>query len=144
MNQTKSQLDESLLEAYERTTYRVHRPSIDIKIGELNEDLSVFLFDNNAFSWAFVSASNPYSIKISAVENQQRTDALIEYAEQNNWRYLRGEGRSTNSNWSEDSLFILDVSKQDAIALADRFEQNAFVFGYLDKAPELVLCKWSL
>lgn len=139
MNQTKSNLDESLLEAYQRTIYHVNRPSIDIKIGERNEDLAVFLFDNNAYSWAFVSASNPYSIKISELENQKRTDALLEYAKENNWRSLRGEGFSKDGTWSEDSLLILDISKNEANELAQQFEQNAFVFGYMDKTPELVL-----
>jgi hypothetical protein len=140
MDQAKSKLNDSLLDAYQRTTYHVNRPAIDIKIGERNEDLAVFLFDNNAFSWAFVSASNPYSIGISAVENQKRTTELIEFAQLKNWRFLRGEGYSSDGNWSEDSLFILDISKNDAIELAKHFEQNAFVFGYLDKTPELILC----
>ncbi len=141
MDQNNPTLDESLLDAYYKSVYSVFRPSIDIKIGEHNEDLAVFLFDNNAFSWAFVSACNPFSINISALENQKRTSDLIAFVKEKNWRFLRGEGHSDQNNWKEESLLILDISKNEAEALANQFEQNAFVFGYLDKTPELVICK---
>ena len=141
MEYNSNNIDQSLISAYQDSLYSTFIPALQIKIGQENEDLSVFLFDNNAYTWAFVSASNPFSIKIAEDENQKRHQDLIDFVNNSGLRYLEGEGKGLNSDWSEKSLLILDISKKDAIKLAQNFEQNALVFGYFNQAPELVLCK---
>lgn len=141
MDYNSNNIDQSLIEAYKNTIYTTFQPKLEIKIGQQNEDLSVFLFDNNAFTWAFVSASNPFSIKIAEEENLRRQKALIGFVENSSLRYLEGEGKSTDQKWIEKSLLILDISKKEAIKLAQNFEQNAIVFGYFNRLPELILCK---
>lgn len=140
MDYNSNNIDQSLLTAYQNTEYLTYKPGLSIKIGQINEPLAVFLFDNNAFTWAFVSACNPYSIAISAEENEKRHSTLTEMVQAAGWRFLQGEGRSADGTWVEKSLFILDISKKEAQQLARKFEQNAFVFGYFDRAPELVIC----
>ena len=61
MDDSSGNIDQQLLEAYLNTTYRVFTPDLAIRIGIDNDDLNTFLFDNNAFSWAFISAANPGS-----------------------------------------------------------------------------------
>jgi uncharacterized protein DUF3293 len=141
MDYNSNKIDQSLLKAYNETIYSTLNPSLEIKIGQKNEDLSVFLFDNNAFTWAFVSACNPFSIKIEDNENQKRHQVLIEFTKNREYRFLEGQGKHPNSDWSERSLLILDISKKDAIQLAKDFQQNAIVFGYFNRAPELIICK---
>ncbi len=141
MDYNSNNIDQSLITAYQDTVYSTFQPPLQLKIGEKNEALTVFLFDNNAFTWAFVSASNPFSIKIEAKENQKRHSALVNFVKNSGLRFIEGEGKSKDSTWSEKSLFILDISKKEAIILAQNFEQNAIVFGYFDRAPDLVLCR---
>ena len=141
MEYNSNNIDQSLLSAYQDSVYETFNPALQIKIGEENEELSVFLFDNNVYTWAFVSASNPFSIKISTEENEKRHQSLINLVNNSELRCIEGEGKSEDSSWSEKSLLILDISKKDAIKLAQTFEQNALVFGYFNRAPELVLCK---
>lgn len=141
MDRNSNNIDQSLIEAYQNTVYATSIPPLEIKIGQANEALTVFLFDNNAFNWAFVSASNPFSIEITEEENNKRHQALVESVQQSGWRQIEGIGKSKDGKWSERSLLILDISKKEAIKLAQSFEQNAIVFGYFNQNPELVLCK---
>ncbi|MFT5165252.1 MAG: hypothetical protein ACI8P3_000476 [Saprospiraceae bacterium] len=141
MDYNSNNIDQSLLKAYNETLYSTFNPAYLIKIGQKNEDLSIFLFDNNAYTWAFVSASNPFSIKISSEENQQRHQSLLDFTKNSGLRFLEGEGKHPDSDWSEKSLLILDISKREAIKLARDFEQNAIVFGYFNRAAELVICR---
>lgn len=129
-----------LIAAYRETIYHTYSPALNIKIDQENEDLTVFLFDNNAYTWAFVSASNPYSIKISDQENQQNHKTLLEWVQKQGYRFLEGEGKHPHEDWLEKSVLILDISKKDAVELGEKFKQNAIVFGYFNKAPELIFC----
>lgn len=141
MNLNSKNLDQSLIKAYQDTIYSTSNPKIDIEIGKENEALSVFLFDNNAYTWAFVSASNPFSIEITDRENTKRHQSLKDFVANSGLRQIEGLGKSKDGEWSEKSLLILDISKKEAIKLAQNFEQNAIVFGYFDQNPELVLCR---
>lgn len=141
MDAYSDNIDQSLILAYQNTIYSTFRPALDLKIGQANEALTVFLFDNNAFTWAFVSASNPFSIAITEAENQKRHQSLVDFVANSGLRYLEGEGKSEQGDWAEKSLFILDISKREAIKLAQNFEQNAIVFGYFNQNPSLVLCR---
>lgn len=140
MDYNSNNIDQSLRLAYENTEYRTFKPELSIRIGQENESLTVFLFDNNAFTWAYVSACNPYSIKISDSENQKRHEILMEQVKNRGWRFLEGEGRAMDRTWAEKSLFILDISKKEALELAQQFEQNAIVFGYFNQKPQLLFC----
>ena len=52
---------------------------------------------------------------------------------------MEGFGIPANDGWeAEKSLLILDISKTKALQLAEKFEQNAFVFGKLSGVPSLV------
>jgi len=141
MDYNSNNIDQTLIKAYQNTIYKTHKPALEIIINQQNEPLTVFLFDNNAFTWAFVSASNPFSINITKEENKKRHQALINFVSHSGLRYLEGEGQSKDGEWSEKSLLILDISKKEAIKLAQNFEQNAIVFGHFNRAPELVLCR---
>ncbi len=142
MDHNSPNIDRSLLSTYKDTTYNIEQPELAIRIGETNKTLNVFLFDNNSYSWAFISACNPHSVPLSDEENDRRHKDLVEQVQSMKWRFCIGWGTPANEGWkAEKSLFIFDISKAQAIELGKAFHQNAIVFGRLNQAPELVLCR---
>ncbi len=142
MDHNSLNIDQHTLEAYLKTTYTTENPELTIKIGEVNRALDVFLFDNNSFSWAFISASNPYSTILSDDENEMRHLDLIRRIKSMNMRSCEGLGIPSDEKWkAEKSLLILDIGKKEAIEIGKEYHQNAIVFGRLNQAPELVFCK---
>ncbi|MFT6319429.1 MAG: hypothetical protein ACJAT4_000346 [Granulosicoccus sp.] len=139
MDDISRNIDQQLREAYLATTYEVKYLGLQLRIGEENWDLEEFLIDNNAFSWAFISAWNPFSKPLPLSENEIRHARLKNLTKSKQWVFAEGFGIPQNKDWeAEKSLFILDISKTDAINLGKNFDQNAIVIGRLGKAPELL------
>jgi len=141
MDDNSRNLDQQLREAYLATTYEVKQLGLFIKIGEPNWHLEEFLVDNNVFTWAFISAYNPYSKALSLVENEKRHAQFITELKKKDLVFTEGYGVPANSDWeAEKSLLILDVLKEEAIAFGKRWEQHALVWGRLGGVAELVYC----
>ncbi len=139
MDDNSRNIDQQLREAYLATLYEVKHLGLQLRIEEENWDLEEFLIDNNAFSWAFISAWNPFSKPLSLSENEIRHSKLKNFAKNKQWVFTEGFGVPQNKEWkAEKSLFILDISKIEAIHLGKDFDQNAIVIGRLGKAPELL------
>ena len=139
MDDNSRNLDQQLREAYLATTYEVKQLGIFLKIGESNWHMEEFLVDNNVFTWAFISAYNPYSKDFSLLENEKRHTQLVSEVKKMDLVFAEGFGVPANEDWkAEKSLLILDISKEDAITLGKRWEQNAIVWGRLGGEPELV------
>ena len=139
MDDISRNIDQQLLEAYLATTYEVKHLGLYLRIGEENWDLEEFLIDNNVFSWAFISAWNPFSKPLPPSENKIRHLKLIEFVKNKRWVFAEGFGIPPNEDWqAEKSLFILDISRNEAINLGKKFDQNAIVIGRLGKTPELL------
>lgn len=132
-------IDQELLQAYIRSDYRLLRTNISIKINQLNPHLDSFLIDNNGYSWVFISAENPQSFRLSKAKNQKRYEQLLEIAKVNDYRYWEGLGEGNTKEWpAESSLLILDLPKEEILALARRFDQKAVVIGQLNQKSELL------
>ncbi len=141
MDYNSSHIDQHWQEVYQKAIYKVFLPPMSLKIGELNEALNVFCFDNNVYHWAFVSAANPGSEPLSTEENEQRHQKLILAVQNMGLRYCEGIGTDPAEKWpAEKSLFILDIRPEQALTLANKFEQRAIVIGEFNKAPELLFC----
>jgi hypothetical protein len=101
--------------------------------------LKIFIFENNAYTWCFISALNPHSMQMSEDENEKRHRNLVDKIKAMKWRFCEGNGIPAGDNWKpEKSVLILDISMNEAIELGKDFQQNAIVFGRLNQAPELV------
>lgn len=138
MDDISRNIDQRLREAYLATIYEVKHLGLHLQIGVENWDLEEFLIDNNAFSWAFISAWNPFSKLLSTAENEIRHSKLVDFTKKKQWVFAEGFGVPQNKSWqAEKSLFILDISRNEAIELGKKFDQNAIVFGRLGKAPQL-------
>jgi len=134
-------IDQRLWEAYLSTTYRILPAAIDLRIGQANHHLNEMLIDNNAFSWAFITACNPRSLRLSANENQKRHLQLQQQLDTLAFSYCEGLGIGNGSDWApEISWFIMGIGRKRAIEIGKEWEQNAIVIGQLGGVPQLKLC----
>ena len=141
MDHYSPKIDQRLLEAYEQAIYRLPFAQIDIKVNEPNAKLDTFLMDNNAYSWAFISAYNPASKVLSKEENEQRHQQLLNQLAAHSMRYTEAVGMSQRGDWPEErSVLVLDIPLTRAQTIAQQFGQLAIVYGRLKQAPELVVC----
>ena len=139
MDDISRNIDQRLKEAYLATIYEIKNLGLQIQVGVENWHLEEFLIDNNAFSWVFISAWNPYSKPLSFLENENRHQELVDLVNKNQWVFAEGYGIPQQNDWeAEKSLFILDISKKEAIELGNRFEQNAIVIGRLGNLADLI------
>ncbi len=141
--------DSSILDQMEdlETLYRQADYVIDdagmnftIRIDGQNPELRAVLNDRQARTWAFLTAYNPLSQPASPEQNFARQAELVRLVGKLGYQYLHGYG--TGENWPpEASLFILDIPRDEAISLAQKFHQSAILWGEVDKDAELVWCE---
>lgn len=128
--------------AYVGTEYRVSSvdPPIILKIGKRSEQVDQLLLEHGCGSWAFITPCNPRSVELTDEQNKRRLEAFAATIS-SQFELLLGEGVGENPEWSpEPSYLILGIHKENALSLATHWEQNAFVFGELGSAAELVWC----
>jgi len=110
-----------------------------ISIGKKTPELDTFLIGKGYNSWAFITAENPASIPLPESENLKRRLQLESFLNRESYEYIQGKAESKAGDWpAENSLLILNISKQKAMNLAKEFGQNAIVFAELGKTAELV------
>ncbi len=131
-------LDEQLIQSYLNAEYRVIKPQITIKIGQINLLLNELLMDNNAYYYAFITAENPYSNSFSKIENAVLMNQLKADLIHLNLVFLEGIGIDPNGNWpGENSFLVLDLHPLTAIELGKKYQQHAIVVGGLGEVPLL-------
>ena len=136
------QLSEELLAAYLATTYTACLGELEVRIrvGSRCPSFDRELAERNLSCWAYLTAFNPGSQPLSAVENRDRQQALRCAVHAGGWACYPGVGIPDTSTWEpEESLLILGIQRQAALQLARRFGQLAFVWGARDTAAELLL-----
>lgn len=128
-------------EAYKKTLYEVftNEGTIQLRVNHRNLELDQLLYQYQAATWALITAYNPYSHLLDLHENHQRHQNLINILQQMRLPILHGVGRDESDQWPpEDSLFIVDISRENAITLGQQFSQNAILYGELEHPPELI------
>lgn len=130
--------DATLVTLYERTQYRVRLPRgghAVIRVHRpLPEPLRPLLPDPAA-TWAFITAWNPHSQRLSAAVNRARQHRLLEWLNQREPvpRIAAGIGVGPadveGRRWREPSLFVAGIDREHADALMQVFEQHAVVLG---------------
>ena len=131
-------ISKELLLGYEATCYSVINPKIDIYLKKVNAELNSFLKEHNFTSWCFITAWNPFSIALSLEKNNE-LNALLE-ADLKEYNIYPAEGKDTLGDWPpEISFFVGNISREQAIFLGEKYEQNAIVFGTVDELPELII-----
>ncbi len=90
-------------------------------------------------TWAYVTAYNPASVLLDPEENQRRQRELETDLTRRGRHYYRGQGLGTHGDWpAEQSVLILDLGRDEALELAEKYGQAALVFGELGQAAELL------
>jgi hypothetical protein len=132
-----------LARAYLSTTYRVDAPAglIELRIGRASGALDRFLRQRGVRTWAFVTACNPYSLRLPDWRNLARQRRLRALCRRLGFSALPGAGIGDSPGWpAEPSLLVLGITRARARRLGRLFGQNAIVAGRCGRAPELVWC----
>jgi hypothetical protein len=93
-------------------------------------------------SAAFITACNPYSRSTSSEENEARGRRLRLDIQRLGLTHFEGQGRDPSGQWPpEDSLLVLGLSRESALELGARYEQNALLWADTDAVPRLLLLR---
>ena len=129
-----------LIAAYKNTRYHVFNTGITICIDETNLLLDKLLSKQDAISWAYITAYNPFSKTYTNEANDSRHRLLLQSVA--GFSSFEGEGKGKDESWPpEKSLLILGISNEQAIAIGNEYEQNAIVYGEVGKAAQLLLLR---
>lgn len=131
-------IEKDLLLAYLQTDYRLKNTGISIQIDACNPQLDEFLIDNNAYTWVFISADNPQSIRASAMKNKEKRVQLQQFCQDNKLRYWPGVGIPKSGDWpTEEHLLVLDVPTAMTTEMMQVFNQKAVLTGALNQRAVL-------
>jgi uncharacterized protein DUF3293 len=129
-----------LIAAYRKTDYVVFgEPGLVLRIGEANPDLDELLAAEGAATAAFITAANPHGVARNAWENEIANAALVKSQTEAGFACYQGEGRAPDGSWTEASVLVVGISREDAEIVGRAFAQNAIVFVARGLPPELVL-----
>jgi len=129
---------DALIQAYTSTRFTVYEPKLTIRIGQSNKDLDDLLMTYGVNEWAYITAWNPYSMPTNPERNDERHIQLL--ADLTNYPHFAGEGVGTDPEWEpERSVLVLGISRQQAVSIGNKYEQNAIVVGTLNTNAELVM-----
>ena len=139
-------LSQELIDAYRRTSYTAwHRSEkILVRVGELCSGLDKILIEKGAKGWAFLTAHNPQSRKLTATRNDQRQEELLRDLAEEKYEFLRGESVADDADWpAENGALILGITESEASGFAAKYEQAAFVYGAVGESARLVIMDQS-
>ena len=135
-------MDPTLEAAYRATDYRVDDPAIGpfvLRVGEPSPDADRVLARYRRSDWAFVTACNPGSERLSVAENTERMAQLQAVCVYRGWTHFVGAGVGRDGTWPpEPSFLIVGVPEEEAVEVARHFGQNAIVAGRRGEPARLV------
>ena len=118
--------------AYRATTYRVFLPGgvCDLRPGVASDTLRCWLETAGAGRFAILTAHNPGSSLIDAGQNALRQSQLECDLLESGYEPYAGENVADNDAWAdEESCFVSDISVAEALALGEKYGQNAIICG---------------
>jgi hypothetical protein len=128
--------------AYTSTSYcvEISGQEINLRVGEKNREFDAILRSRNVSKWAFITAFNPRSTRLSVKENEERDEHLATMLSELRYSALICRTVDDDGEWPvERGYVVLGIDRHDAEILARRFEQNAILVGRVGNAPELVM-----
>jgi hypothetical protein len=132
----------SFITASMTTRYTIDIPGetpLTISIGVPNTDLDNLLSQQQANSYAYLTAYNPQSTTLSTVENEQRHQQLCSEWDQRGFRYLTGKAIPDTGEWEpETCVFIFDMPHSVVLELCQAYAQDGAVVGALESVPKLI------
>jgi hypothetical protein len=131
MTDSAHNIPPELAKAYQEALYVIHVEGGDIqlRVGLPSIGLTSLMKMYGVKSAAFLTAFNPHSILATAEVNVNNHNALIDDIHTLGLKLFSGEGGDPSRLWpSEPSVLVLDISRQNAELLADRYRQNAYLW----------------
>lgn len=133
-------MDSALIDAYRRTDYRVRLPQggwasihVDAPLPTLLRALV------GSGCWAFLTAWNPFSQPHPRAQNHAAQHALLAALRGLPATRVLRPAIGVGEDWREPSLFVVGPSLAETDALAQQFQQNAYVHGLADGPARLRL-----
>lgn len=137
----KTRLHPDLVAAYRRTDYRVGS-EFSLRIDQYSAALRDWQRGHGVDCSAFLSAVNPYSLRVDEAENQSRHKALRLRLERQLLPFAEGAGVDPEEIWPPEAAFLIGGLALDAACCWGRdLEQNALVWSGEDAVPRLVLLR---
>ena len=140
-----SEIPNSLIAAYTETHYRVFASdaTLTLRIGAHSEPLAKLHTQFDVTSSALLTAYNPGSDPTTDPRaNLAAQASLVAALEAAGLQWTAAEGADPTGKWpTEPSVLVLGISRDQAAALAQQFQQNAFVFSDALALPALVLLR---
>lgn len=121
----------SLIEAYRAARYEVdvRGKVLVVTVDQpLPAALEAYLLANDIAAAAFLSAANPRSMVLPEQQNSHRHAALLTALSKLGVRCLDANGCDASAQWpNEPSVLALGIEREQAMRLAEQFEQNAYL-----------------
>ena len=138
-----STLPPSLIEAYNTTNYTVLAAQrFVLNVGQKSEGLVDLYRRLRVNTSAFITAFNPYSKTLSYEENILRNQALKNELDDIAWAVINGYGQDPEGMWEkEESFLAFGITKEEAMLLGNKYEQNAILWCEADFKPQLILLR---
>lgn len=138
-----SDVSNEQLAAFHATHYRVDGPngSFVLHIGAHSRELQQLHESHGVVSSAYLTAWNSLGEIVPPETNEQNQQALQRDLTGLGVPVLSGEGKHPESGWAEQSLLAIGLSREQAVALGNRYRQLAIVFAGQDAVPGLVLLR---
>ena len=130
---------ETYNESFINTIFKVILSSsefYEIRVGQ--ENVLVDLKLSGVSSWAYITAWNPLPKTYTLEENRMRDQSLRADLDTLSLEYIEGIGEALDGLWHEESLFIKNISKEQAESLAYKYGQVAYLFANGNEKTELV------
>ena len=117
--------------AYRATTYVASGPAgteIRILVGDRHPNLGALLREQGVGCRAFLTPCNPRSEPLPVNGNAARISALRGELREQSCAIREGAGGGEGTDWPpEPSFLLVGISRSQATAAAERYEQYAFV-----------------
>lgn len=124
------------------TRYTIDLPNgchLTLTIGAPTAEVDLLLSQNNASSFAYLTAFNPQSTTLSADENWKRHEQLCLELKQRGFSFLTGKAIPDTGEWEpETCVFAFDMPRAIVLELCQAYAQDGAVVGELGSAPKLM------
>jgi hypothetical protein len=128
----------NLINAYLETDYFINLFKNPLKIGIKNIELEYFLKLHNIKSASYITAYNPFSIKLNNIENEKRNEELCKLCK--DYKFIEGIGKHPSNEWEgEPSFLFIGMNLEKAKEIGKKYEQNAILWINADAIPQLIL-----
>lgn len=130
--------DRQLHDNYHSTDYCCQNFRIQPQVA--NPEFTDFLRVNGWDDFAFITAYNPYSTTRSAEkENIREHKNLLSVIYQQHLTFLPAHSIDQQGQWpAEAGVFLFNLGLKPALGLAERFRQNAILWGTQQTLPEII------